>query len=317
MPQAATSANRAGSAATKASSVSRSSVVISAERRWTTSAMRAVSPGPRQSGSPMRRRSSTRPIHAAWRSTSIVHHLEQLGLGRVVLVVPRHVVEQDPIAVVPEQPRNGVALEAAEHVALVGEERRHDLEPRGAAARERQPPDAGQVPAAHLLRRPVALDPARCEHLLGPREVAAGAAGPRPAEAERLLVERDVERPEGLGRQRRPGDGRRDLGFPASDTMSDTGLAPCASQAARRARSRVRGQSRRTARSSSGALVAVPRRPAISPANLAFVRGGSGRAARQRKTPTNAVLCRITACPAAGTSRAASSPASRSGRRPS
>ena len=239
-PQASIAANRPGGRRRARRASPRPPPARSTERRWTVSAMRAVSPGPRQSGRPMRRRSSTRPIHDAWIVDQHRHHREQLGLRRR-RTGPRPAMSASRTRS-PSWPSScgtALALEPAEHVALVGEERRHDLEPGRSAARERQPPDARQVPAPDLLGRPVALDPAREQHLLGPSQIRVRAARLRPAEAERLVVELDVEREQRLGRERRPGDRGRDLGEVRHRRRRAAAGARCRASAARRRRGRT------------------------------------------------------------------------------
>ena len=67
----------------------------------------------------------------------------------------RHVVEEEPAAVVREQPRDICATQPianeAQQCALVREERRHVFEPHRSSSR-RDPPDARQVPCSVLLR---------------------------------------------------------------------------------------------------------------------------------------------------------------------
>ena len=64
---------------------------------------------------------------------------------------------------------------------------------------------------ADLLGRSDPLDPPRQQHLLRPSQIRAWAAGDGPREAERLVVELDVEGQQRLGRAWRLPDGGRDL----------------------------------------------------------------------------------------------------------
>ena len=208
MPQAAISANRAGSAVDEGLE-GRPVLGRRAPRNGvaTTSAMRAVSPGPRQSGRPIAQQVVDAADPGRLEVDQHRHHLERARARR------RRTGRR------PRRRRAGPGRRRGPRSrGTASAWRRRSMSPSWAknggttlshadvAVRERQAPDAGQVPAADLLRRPDALDPPAGEHVLGPREVAVRAAGHRPAQAERLVVERDVEREQGLGGQRRPRD---------------------------------------------------------------------------------------------------------------
>ena len=107
----------------------------------------------------------------------------------------------------------------------------------GPVAGERQPPDRRQVPRAHLDGGPDALDPARPEHALGPRDVRGRAAGAGVREPQRLLVELAVprlERLRGRGRAVGPPPPRG-----TSRGRRAAAAARCRASGARRPRSRT------------------------------------------------------------------------------
>ena len=57
------------------------------------------------------------------------HHFEEFREAGVISVSTGNVGDQDPVPIVPEKAWHWPALEQSKDVALVGEERRHDLEP--------------------------------------------------------------------------------------------------------------------------------------------------------------------------------------------
>ena len=110
------------------------------------------------------------------------HEVGQDRQFRAVQVLARDRRHQDPRAVVPEQRRHRLGLEPLEDRSFVGEERRHDLEPRGtfsgclrSSPGQGQPPHAGQVPAPSLLRGAAASETRSART---PSAQATSAAGP-------------------------------------------------------------------------------------------------------------------------------------------
>ena len=109
-----------------------------------------------------------------------------------------------------EQPRNGVALQPPEHLALVGEERRHafshaECRRPAAAARCWTGSSCGSAPPARHARSagPAAPPPPIADRVR--------AAGFRPRQTKRLVVELDVER-----EQRLAASGDRPIGAATS-----------------------------------------------------------------------------------------------------
>ncbi len=120
-----------------------------------------------------------------------LHHAQLRRQVGVVEVVTRQLVEQHARAVVGKQRRDDAGVEGGDDVALVREERRHDLEPRRRATGRRatgrratgrrgtgrrHPPQARQVPGAHLLRLAVRDATESMQSLERPSDVGARAA---------------------------------------------------------------------------------------------------------------------------------------------
>ena len=70
---------------------------------------------------------------------------------------------------------------------------RHALQPHRSRV-GRDHPDAREVPSPHLARATGGLAVPFGEHVLGPRELPRGSAGPRPRETQRLVVEHRIDR---------------------------------------------------------------------------------------------------------------------------
>ena len=179
------SANRWGRPSTSARS-----------RATTSSASRSVRPAAarrrarnrrRQSGAPTASSSPTRSTHAA-------------GGGRAAHDPAQH-RRRRPSGPRPRRRRAGSAarrprsagyhrrVEPVQHRTLVGEERRHHLEP-GGPRRGGQPPDARQVPGADLHGGSGAFAAGRGQRGVGPGEVGCRATGPGVGQAQRVLGER-------------------------------------------------------------------------------------------------------------------------------
>ena len=124
-------------------------------------------------------------------------HPQELGGVGVVAVVAGDVGHEHARAVGGEQPGDGRgALEEAQDRALVREERRDALEPRGAGrvAGQRQLPDARQVPGPDLPRCATELEAVATEGVDRPGKVRVRATRLGVREPERLLVELHVGR---------------------------------------------------------------------------------------------------------------------------
>ncbi len=122
------------------------------------------------------------------------HHLQQRVSGGLVLVVPGHVAEQHSAGLGTQHRWHDGRVQQRQHDALVGEERRHHLEPHGPDA-GRQPPDARQVPRSNLLWRGDDRDALPVQHAPRPGQVRPMAARPGVRQAERLVGQWVLARP--------------------------------------------------------------------------------------------------------------------------
>ena len=120
--------------------------------RSTTAAIASVSAAPRQSGSPIAR-SARRGRSMTPADRPAAHHVEKPRQRRLVQVLARDLGEQDTAAIMPEQFGHGPPASASSTRPSCakngGTTFSHDRLPD-----DRDAPDAGQVPAAHLHRRP-------------------------------------------------------------------------------------------------------------------------------------------------------------------
>ena len=209
-PHAATSSKRAGRPAAKAASASRSG---------------ASSSGAAAVDEPLDGRGQGRPapVGESERQERIdlvdlggldghegVDHPVEQRAGRVVLVLAGQLGHELRWPSRAEERRDRPAGQALEDGALVGEERRHGLEPRARPVGQGQGPQARQVPGPDLARRPGARQPARGEDALGPGQVGGRAARSRPGHPLRVVGRAGPATARGEGPPpRRPGRPRR------------------------------------------------------------------------------------------------------------
>ena len=125
-----------------------------------------------------------------------VDHRQERGSPGVVLVLARNAGEQDARTVVPDEARDGGAGQSFEDRALMGEERRDDLQPCIPVV-GRQVPQAREVPGADLVGRSGQGDTVVGEDARRPGEVRVRSARSRPRLAQRVLGEGAGPGPEG------------------------------------------------------------------------------------------------------------------------
>ena len=112
-------------------------------------------------------------------------HGAELVAAGVVLVLARHVGQQHPVETRTQDGGHDAGVEQGHDRRLGGAERGRHLQPDQAHA-GREPPDAGEVPGAHLHRRSGQRDVAGGERVHGPVEIALVATGLGVVEAVRM-----------------------------------------------------------------------------------------------------------------------------------